>query len=93
MHFHDLDPVVSVRRHGLDVAILSGDGSPAGRRVAERFGIDETVWGGYDKLVALQGARAAADHVLDAAGGRGAVAAAVTLLEHVCQLPRERKPR
>jgi len=34
-------------------------------------------------------ARAAADHVLAAGGGRGAVAAAIELLERVCGLPDE----
>ena len=34
-------------------------------------------------------ARAAADHVLDAAGGRGAVAAAAELLERTGELPDE----
>ena len=133
VHFHDLDAVARVRRHGLDVAIVSGENSPAGHRVAERFGIDDAVWGAQDKLAALQdltsrldialeetcyigdadrdapvlqaagiglvpadataAARAAADHVLDAAGGRGAVAAAVILLEETCELPKERKRR
>jgi 3-deoxy-D-manno-octulosonate 8-phosphate phosphatase (KDO 8-P phosphatase) len=34
-------------------------------------------------------ARGAADHVLDAVGGRGAVAEAVTLLEETCDLPKK----
>jgi len=133
VHFHDLDAVARVRRHGLDVAIVSGENDPAGHRVAERFGIDETVWGAKDKLAALQDltsrlgvalretcyvgdadrdgpaldavgiglapadatatARAAADCVLDAVGGRGAVAAAVTVLEQTCELPEEGKRR
>ena len=133
VHFHDLDAVARVRRHGLDVAILSGENSPAGHRVARRFGIDEAVWGAKDKLAALQElttrlgvamdetcyvgdadrdgpalaaaglglapadatakARAAADQVLDAVGGRGAIAEAVTLVEQTCDLPKERKPR
>src|SRR5918994_3843736 len=54
VHFHDLDAVARVRRHGLDVAIVSGENSPAGHRVAERFGIGEAVWGAKDKLAALQ---------------------------------------
>ena len=133
VHLHDLDAVARVRRQGLDVAIVSGENSHAGHRVAERFGIDEAVWGAKEKLAALQDvtrrlgvdlgetcyvgdadrdapaleavgiglapadatatARAAADHVLDTVGGRGAVAAAVTLLEQTCELPKERKPR
>jgi YrbI family 3-deoxy-D-manno-octulosonate 8-phosphate phosphatase len=133
VHFHDLDAVARVRRHGLDVAILSGEDTPAGHRVAERFGIGEAVWGAKEKLAALEDltsrlgvalgetcyvgdadrdvpaleaagiglvpgdatatARVAADQVLDAMGGRGAVAAAVTLLEQTCELPRECEPR
>jgi 3-deoxy-D-manno-octulosonate 8-phosphate phosphatase (KDO 8-P phosphatase) len=133
VHFHDLDAVARARRHGLDVAIVSGENSPAGHRVAERFGIDEAVWGAQDKLAALREltgrldvalgdtcyvgdadrdapalaavgiglapadattmARAAADHVLDAVGGRGAVAAALTWVEQTCRLPEERKNR
>jgi 3-deoxy-D-manno-octulosonate 8-phosphate phosphatase (KDO 8-P phosphatase) len=133
VHFHDLDAVAAARRRGLDVAVLSGEDSPDGHRVAARFGIDETRWGAKDKLAALHDltarlgvplgetcyvgdadrdvpalgaagiglapvdatpkARAAADHVLDAAGGRGAVAAAVTLLEQICELPKETTPR
>jgi 3-deoxy-D-manno-octulosonate 8-phosphate phosphatase (KDO 8-P phosphatase) len=133
VHFHDLDAVARVRRRSLDVAIVSGENSPAGHRIAERFGIAEAVWGAKDKLAALQDltsrlgvalyetcyvgdadrdgpaleaagiglapadatatARAAADHVLSAVGGRGAVAEAVTVLEEMCDLPGERKPR
>ncbi|MGH8984774.1 MAG: HAD hydrolase family protein [Acidimicrobiia bacterium] len=133
VHFHDLDAVARVRRSGLDVGIVSGENSPGGHRVAERFGIDEAVWGAKDKLAALHDltsrlgvdlretcylgdadrdapaleavgiglapadatatARAAADHVLDAVGGRGAVAAAVILLERTCHLPEEGKRR
>lgn len=131
VHFHDLDSVARVRRNGLDVAIVSGENSPGGHRVADRFGIDEAVWDAKDKLAALHdlttrlgialseacyvgdadrdapaleavgmglapangttAARAAADHVLDAVGGRGAVSAAVTFLEQTCELPHERK--
>jgi len=133
VHFHDLDAVARARRHGLGVAIVSGENSPAGHRVAERFGIDEALWGFKDKLAALQDltsrlgvapdetcyvgdadrdvpaleaagiglvpadatatARAAADHVLGAVGGRGAVAEAVTLLEQTCELPEKGRPR
>lgn len=133
VHFHDLDAMARAQRHGLDIAILSGEDSPASHRVAERFGIDEAVWGAKDKLAALQGltsrlgvalnetcyvgdadrdgpalkaagiglapadataeARAVADHILGALGGRGAVAEAVTLLEQTCELPKETQPR
>ena len=133
VHFHDLDAVAHGRRHGLEVAILSGEDTPGSRRVAERFGIDEAVFGAKDKLTALHdlagrlgvalaevcyvgdadrdapalgaagvglapadatsSARAAADHVLDAPGGHGAVAAAVTLLGDTRRLPGERRPR
>ncbi len=125
VHFHDLDAVARLRRRGVDIAIVSGEYSPSGHRVAERFGIGDAGMGGdKDKLAALARtdpagtvgyrdardvlrgrrrpgrarprrrryrsshrsdatapARAAADHVLDAAGGHGAVAAAVTMLE------------
>lgn len=54
VHFHDLDAVAKVRRHGVDVAILSGEDNPAGHQVAARFGIDETVWGAKDKLAELK---------------------------------------
>jgi YrbI family 3-deoxy-D-manno-octulosonate 8-phosphate phosphatase len=121
VHFHDLDAVARLRRQGVGVAIVSGEDNPGGHRVADRFGIEEAVWGAKDKLAALQAltarlgvtmhetcyvgdadrdapgleavglglapadataaARAAADRVLDAVGGRGAVAEAVTLLE------------
>jgi 3-deoxy-D-manno-octulosonate 8-phosphate phosphatase (KDO 8-P phosphatase) len=133
VHFHDLDAVARVRRHGIEVAIVSGENSSASHRVAERFGIHEAVWGVKDKLAALQdvtsrlgvelsetcyvgdadhdalaleaagvglvpadataAARAAADHVLDAVGGRGAIAAAVTLLEQTGELRKEGEPR
>lgn len=53
VHFHDLDAVARARRDGLDVAIVSGEDSPAGHRVAERFGIAEAVWGAKDKRAAL----------------------------------------
>jgi 3-deoxy-D-manno-octulosonate 8-phosphate phosphatase (KDO 8-P phosphatase) len=129
VHFHDLDAVGRARRRGLDVAIVSGEDTPAGHRVAERFRIDEAVWGAKDKLAALRdlterlgvpmaetcyvgdadrdapaigaaglglapadataAARAAADTVLQAVGGRGAVDAAVRLLEATCDLPVE----
>jgi 3-deoxy-D-manno-octulosonate 8-phosphate phosphatase (KDO 8-P phosphatase) len=131
VHFHDLDAVAKMRRHGVEVAIISGEDTPSGRRVAERFGITEAVWGAKDKLAALHAlttalgiamgetcyvgdadrdrpaleaaaiglapadataeARAAADHVLGAVGGRGAVAAAVAILEQIADLPTERK--
>lgn len=133
VHHHDLDAVARLRRGGLDVAVLSGESTGASRRVAERFGIVEGIWGAKDKLAGLRDlshrlgvelaetcyvgdadrdapaleaaglglapadattrARAAADHVLEAAGGRGAVAAAVELLERSCDLPHEREPR
>jgi 3-deoxy-D-manno-octulosonate 8-phosphate phosphatase (KDO 8-P phosphatase) len=53
VHFRDLDAVAKVRRHGVGVAILSGEDTPSSRRVADRFGIDEAVWGSKDKLPAL----------------------------------------
>jgi 3-deoxy-D-manno-octulosonate 8-phosphate phosphatase (KDO 8-P phosphatase) len=53
VHFHDLDAVARARQHGLHVAIVSGENSPAGHRVAARFGIHEAVWGAKDKLAAL----------------------------------------
>lgn len=133
VHFHDLDAAGRARRRGLLLAIVSGEDTPGGRRVAARFGITEATWGAKDKLGALQtlttkvgvaleetcyvgdadrdapalaaaalglapadatsAARTAADHVLDAYGGRGAVAAAVTLLEQTCELPTEGTPR
>lgn len=120
VHFHDLDAVAKVRRHGVDVAILSGEDAPSSHQVARRFGIDQAIWGEKDKLQGLRdlvdrngvrlaetcyvgdsdrdapaleaagvglvpanataAARSAADHVLGATGGRGAVAAAVALL-------------
>jgi YrbI family 3-deoxy-D-manno-octulosonate 8-phosphate phosphatase len=129
VHFHDLDALAQVRRRGLDIAIVSGEDTPAGHRVAQRFGIENAVWGAKDKLAVLRdltsrlgvpleetcyvgdadrdaltlaavgigfapadataAARAAADHVLDAVGGRGAVAEAVAILEQTCELPDE----
>jgi YrbI family 3-deoxy-D-manno-octulosonate 8-phosphate phosphatase len=123
IHFHDLDAVGAARKLGLDVAIVSGEDTPASRRVGDRFGIELALWGTKDKLAGLQQlsrqtgvavhemcyvgdadrdapalsaagigvapagatrrARAAADHVLDVQGGRGAVAAVVDLLERV----------
>ncbi|MEI8001232.1 MAG: HAD family hydrolase [Actinomycetes bacterium] len=53
IHFHDLDAVARAQRLGLSVAILSGEDSPAGRRLAERFGISEAVWGAKDKRAGL----------------------------------------
>lgn len=133
IHFHDIDAVARLRRSGLDIAILSGENSPASHRVAERFGIGEAVWGAKDKLAALRdltsrldvalaetcyvgdadrdapaiqaagvgmapadatpAARAAADHVLAAVGGRGAVAEVAALLEHRAEPAGERKPQ
>jgi len=127
VHFHDLDAIARVQRLGVRVAILSGEESAGSRRVAERFGIKEAVWGAKDKVSALRHlttrlgielgetcyvgdadrdvpalqaagigiapadataeARKAADHVLDAVGGRGAVAEVVTRLEQTCDLP------
>jgi 3-deoxy-D-manno-octulosonate 8-phosphate phosphatase (KDO 8-P phosphatase) len=127
VHFHDLDAVGRVRRRGVDLAIVSGEDTAGGHRVAERFSIAEAVWGAKDKLSALHeltsrlgvplaetcyvgdadrdapaleaaclglapadatvSARAAADRVLEAPGGRGAVAEVVTLLEQACELP------
>jgi 3-deoxy-D-manno-octulosonate 8-phosphate phosphatase (KDO 8-P phosphatase) len=123
VHFHDLDAVAKAQRDGMRVAILSGENSPAGHRIAHRFGITDAVWGAKEKLTALRdlagrlgvpmhetcyvgdadrdapaleevgvglapadatpAARAAADHVLAAPGGRGAVAEAVALLEQM----------
>lgn len=54
VHFRDLDAVTKVRKYGVEVAILSGENSPASHRVAARFGIDEAVWGAKDKLSALK---------------------------------------
>jgi 3-deoxy-D-manno-octulosonate 8-phosphate phosphatase (KDO 8-P phosphatase) len=128
VHFRDLDAVAKVRRHGIEVAILSGEDTPSSHRVADRFGIGEAVWGSKDKLPALldltarlgvtieeacyvgdsdrdaaaldaaglgyapadatELARMAADQVLDAPGGRGAVAEVVTLLERTREVPR-----
>ena len=133
VHFRDLDAVASVRRSAVDVAIVSGENSPASHRVAQRFGIGEVVWGAKDKLAALREltsrlgvplhetcyvgdadrdapaleaagvglapadatgrARAAADHVLAATGGRGVVAEAVALLEETYELPLSRERR
>ena len=121
VHFHDLDAVARARRAGIAVAILSGEDTPASRRIADRFDILEAVWGSKDKreaLIALadrlgialtetcyvgdadrdapalevaglglapsgatRKACAAADHVLSAMGGHGAVAEAVALIE------------
>jgi YrbI family 3-deoxy-D-manno-octulosonate 8-phosphate phosphatase len=53
VHFHDLDAVAGLRRRGIPVAVLSGEDTAGVKRVAERFGIDETVWGAKDKLPAL----------------------------------------
>jgi len=121
--------VARIQRHGVDVAIVSGEDTAASRRVAGRFGVGEAVWGAKDKWRALQelakrlgvpidetcyigdadrdapalaavglglapadasaAARSAADHVLDAPGGRGAVAEAVSMLELLSALPRK----
>lgn len=53
VHFHDLDAVARVRRRGLGVAVLSGEDTPASRRVAARFGITDATWGAKDKLAGL----------------------------------------
>lgn len=127
IHFHDLDAVARWRRRRLPVAILSGEDTPASRRVGERFAVADATWGIRDKLAGLHAvcerhgvtlaeacyvgdadrdaaalaaaglglapadatgrARAAADRVLDAPGGRGAVAAAVEYLEATYPLP------
>lgn len=50
IHVHDLDAVTRVRRHGVVVAILSGEDTASSRRVADRFSITEAVWGAKDKL-------------------------------------------
>jgi YrbI family 3-deoxy-D-manno-octulosonate 8-phosphate phosphatase len=54
VHFRDLDAVTKVRQHGVEVAILSGESSPSSHAVAQRFGIEEAVWGAKDKLAALK---------------------------------------
>jgi 3-deoxy-D-manno-octulosonate 8-phosphate phosphatase (KDO 8-P phosphatase) len=54
VHFHDLDAVAAARRHGVVIAVLSGEESPAVQRVAERFGINEAIWGAKDKLAGLR---------------------------------------
>jgi 3-deoxy-D-manno-octulosonate 8-phosphate phosphatase (KDO 8-P phosphatase) len=121
VHFHDLDAVARARRAGIAVAIVSGEDTPASRRLAARLDITEAEWGAKDKLVGLKAlaerlgfplaatcyvgdadrdapalevaglglapsgatakARAAADHVLGATGGHGAVAEAVALIQ------------
>jgi 3-deoxy-D-manno-octulosonate 8-phosphate phosphatase (KDO 8-P phosphatase) len=134
VHFHDLDAVAAWQRRGLPVAVLSGEGTPGVQRVAQRFRIEEAVWGAKEKLPALidltdrlgiavdetcyvgdadrdapvlravgiglapsdgtPSARAAADHVLAARGGHGAVAEAIGMLDRTCQLVvSERAPR
>lgn len=130
VHFHDLDAVARIRRHGVQIAILSGEDGPGSHSVAKRFGIAEAVWGAKDKLGGLQAltgrlgvemadtcyvgdadrdapaleaagvgiapadatkaAREAADRVLEAAGGRGAVAEAIAVLEQTCDLAGEK---
>jgi YrbI family 3-deoxy-D-manno-octulosonate 8-phosphate phosphatase len=54
VHFHDLDAVARLKRRGVTVAILSGEDTPAGRRVGARFAVDHAVWGSRDKLTALR---------------------------------------
>ena len=54
VHFHDLDAVAAARRHGMAVAVLSGEESPGVQRVAQRFGISEAMWGAKDKLAGLR---------------------------------------
>lgn len=53
VHIRDLDAVTKARALGVDVAILSGEDTPASHRVAERFRITEAMWGAKDKLTAL----------------------------------------
>ena len=54
VHFHDLDAVAAAGRHGMAIAVLSGEESPAVKRVAQRFGISEAIWGAKDKLAGLR---------------------------------------
>jgi len=53
VHFHDLDAVAVARRDGMAIAVLSGEATSAVRRVAQRFGISEAIWGAKDKLAGL----------------------------------------
>jgi YrbI family 3-deoxy-D-manno-octulosonate 8-phosphate phosphatase len=53
VHFHDLDAIGQARRAGISLAILSGEDTPASRRLADRFGIEEAVWGAKDKRAGL----------------------------------------
>jgi 3-deoxy-D-manno-octulosonate 8-phosphate phosphatase (KDO 8-P phosphatase) len=54
VHFHDLDAVAAAIGHGISIAVLSGEESPAVQRVAQRFGISEAIWGAKDKLAGLR---------------------------------------
>jgi YrbI family 3-deoxy-D-manno-octulosonate 8-phosphate phosphatase len=54
VHFHDLDAVAAARRDGMAIGVLSGEATPAVRRVAERFGISDAIWGAKDKLAGLR---------------------------------------
>ncbi len=54
VHFHDLDAVARMRRGGVEVAVLSGEDTAAGRRVGERFGVAHATWGSKDKLQGLR---------------------------------------
>ncbi len=54
IHFHDLDAVARLRRLGVAVAIVSGESGASSRLVAERFGVEDAIWGAKDKLGALE---------------------------------------
>ena len=54
VHFHDLDAVAAARGYGVATAVLSGEDTPAVKRVAQRFGISEVMWGAKDKLAGLR---------------------------------------
>jgi len=54
VHFHDLDAVAAASRHGFAFAVLSGEETPAVRRIVQRFGISEMILGAKDKLAGLR---------------------------------------
>ncbi len=53
-NFQDLDAVTRARRAGLEVALVTGEDSPAVDRLSRRFGCERVVRGVKDKLLGLE---------------------------------------
>ncbi len=51
--FHDLDAVAKAQRSGFEVALVTGEDTPAVSGIARRFGVERVMRGAKDKVSAL----------------------------------------